>query len=68
MNQNEWINAKDRLPDKTGKYNCKMEIGSANIIEVERPSIFRIDENGGRFYAGDWVRVIYWMPLPDAPA
>ena len=68
MKQSEWINVKDRLPDETGFYKVKIELGSMTKIITEREKVYFKSINGHkRFMAGDWTAVTHWQPLPDAP-
>ena len=78
----QWINVKDRLPDKDGNYLCYLECGA--VCEAAFDST--IASEGEEFPFGEWVGVYnsdtlgftdsyweeydaitHWMPLPEPP-
>lgn len=74
----EWINVKDRLPDKNGRYLCfdgmYMHIYrfATNFSELDQYDFDGITGSGFCEYDREWgyteiSDVTHWMPLPEAP-
>lgn len=55
---NEWISAKDRLPDVTGKYLVCTTKGSVYLAKFSVPDLFHTDMN---------TYITHWQPLPEPP-
>jgi hypothetical protein len=57
------VSVSDRLPNKTGKYQCKTIEGSINPKEHERTLLGRMYQYGFRFHSGDWTIVTHWLDV-----
>ena len=61
---NEWINVKERLPDKSGKYSIKGIKGSIDPRKFEDNALFKINRTGGLFlYGFDWCTITHWKEI-----
>ena len=76
----KWISAKDRLPDKEGKYLIAYKIPNNYLINVANFAFnlkkvdyydFKEEKLGFYKYDGEYghyeLDVDYWMPLPEPP-
>lgn len=77
---NEWINAKDHLPEKDGRYLVCYNIKNSIHYKIEI-LYFQIEDEEGNFDdkknvfyydSEEWGyveidNVEYWMPLPELP-
>lgn len=72
----EWISVKDRLPDISGYYLCKvcafvrpiriMGYQPRDTMWFKDRNQWYVDTDHGEDYAYNWF-VEYWMPLPEPP-
>ena len=66
-----WINAKDRLPETSGRYLCMhyFVINGAPRFTDKPVTIIYYDSGESRFQNENLygMKVSHWMPLPDLP-